>query len=246
MLADSSVMAIFHDEVDVAPSAAGTVFSFATASDSSAATTSTSSMSDSAPLPSEPVPTPLTDAERVPFAVPLPVPVAEWLSDQEHMSWRGLDRDATRERLIAAQRADPTLQQHFAEVQEEKAEGSFILENGLLLRCVTFKDLNGYDGLQRVLVIPQQLRTVLLATVHDDPLTGGHLGLTKAYDKLKVRYWWPRMWKDTENHLKACQTCQGFKGRPGKAPIAAIELPGLPFKLMGLDTIYLVPQDGQG
>ena len=52
------------------------------------------------------------------------------------------------------------------------------------------------------LVVPEKLRSTLLATAHGDPLTGGHLAAHKVFEKLRARYWWPKMYWHANEHCK--------------------------------------------
>lgn len=60
------------------------------------------------------------------------------------------------------------------------------------------------------LVIPPELRKEILAAHHDD-LLGGHLGFDRTFDRIRERYWWPTVWKDTKNWVTTCGTCQRRK-----------------------------------
>src|SRR5688572_13341101 len=44
---------------------------------------------------------------------------------------------------------------------------------------------------------------------------GGHFGKDTTYEKIKTRYYWKGMYKDIEEYIKTCDTCQrrGQKGR---------------------------------
>ena len=58
------------------------------------------------------------------------------------------------------------------------------------------------------LAIPKNLREQVLRECHDSPYTGGHLQLSKTWDRLKERYWWPNMYAEAQEWIKTCKTCQ--------------------------------------
>ena len=53
---------------------------------------------------------------------------------------------------------------------------------------------------------------------------GSHLGRDKTYDKLRRRFWWPKMQKDVRNAIQRCDECQRHntltkQPRPPMTPI---------------------------
>ncbi|KAJ0390601.1 hypothetical protein P43SY_011220 [Pythium insidiosum] len=41
-----------------------------------------------------------------------------------------------------------------------------------------------------------------------------HQGITRTYDRVRGEYYWPRMFRDVEEHVRACVDCATAKGRP--------------------------------
>ena len=91
------------------------------------------------------------------------------------------------------------------------------------------------------LVVPTPLRKLLLAAVHDDPLTGGHIGIAKCFDKLRDRYWWEGMHHSVAQYCQACPTCGGGKGHVARAPYSNNPLPKAAFELIGIDYVGPLP-----
>jgi len=58
------------------------------------------------------------------------------------------------------------------------------------------------------LFIPQHMRTVIMTEFHEDPISGGHLGFFKTFQKIKQRYCWPKMKQQIGQHVQACHNCQ--------------------------------------
>ena len=74
--------------------------------------------------------------------------------------------------------------------------------------------------------------------MHDDPLSGGHLGLTKTYGRLRQRYYWEGSFTETEAYVKSCVDCQAKK-KPNTLPaglLQPIEV-GEAFSHWGIDLI---------
>ena len=163
--------------------------------------------------------------------------------------WEGLDQEQTVKTLVDQQRTDETLASCFR-LAEEEATGRyagkvkdrrwqpFVCSTaGVLYRLGETPELGNHEGVRRILCVPLPLREVLLYMMHDDPLTGGHLSAAKVYNKLRVSYWWPHMYKDVERYCERCGTCAGIKGRKGQAPIQPIPLPKEPWELIGMDSV---------
>ena len=78
------------------------------------------------------------------------------------------------------------------------AKSQYELVQGVLYKLCDLPGQGTETMLVKQLVVPPSLRGALLHMVHEDPLSGGHLATTKAFAKLRTRYWWPRMYTDTD------------------------------------------------
>jgi len=72
-------------------------------------------------------------------------------------------------------------------------------------------------GNQKRVYVPETSRPLLMNLGHDDPMYGGHLGITKTHRKL-LRFWWPKMYRDVVDYIKSCPVCQQFKNPVGLPP----------------------------
>ncbi|CEH16608.1 pol polyprotein [Ceraceosorus bombacis] len=54
------------------------------------------------------------------------------------------------------------------------------------------------------------LRLQLLQDFHNAPLSG-HLGVSKTFNRLSHMFWWPSMFKDVQDFVKSCGSCQRNK-----------------------------------
>ena len=65
------------------------------------------------------------------------------------------------------------------------------------------------------------LREQLLEEAHQTPYSV-HPGVTKMYQDVKRRYWWPGMKKDVVRFVERCLTCQQVKAEH-KRPAGMLE-----------------------
>jgi hypothetical protein len=112
-----------------------------------------------------------------------------------------------------------------------RAVKSYVLTDGLLYRRNV-----AHLGNDKLLVVPKSIRNEILYECHDSPLTGGHLGFSKTFTKIKSRYYWPNMLKEVEKYVKSCADCQTRKS-PKLAPEGLLQpiTVGLPMDRIGID-----------
>jgi len=123
-----------------------------------------------------------------------------------------------------------------------KKSRSFVLENGRL-----YKKNFSPNGKSKLLVIPQQQRSEILTACHDDPLSGGHLGIAKTIGKIKARYFWENMNREIEQYVKSCVHCQHRK-KPPTRPSGLLDpiKVGEPFERIGYDLLGPFPKSENG
>ncbi|GBC05841.1 hypothetical protein RclHR1_06470004 [Rhizophagus clarus] len=98
------------------------------------------------------------------------------------------------------------------------------------------------DKLQRV-ITPSQVE-IILFNLHKD-MTGAHLGVETTYNKIKERYYWPKMYNDIKIYIESCDNCQ----RRGKTKRREELLPlkiGGPFDKIGIDIKGPLPVTQKG
>ena len=64
---------------------------------------------------------------------------------------------------------------------------------------------NKNETKQRV-ITPKYVKTILY-NIHKD-MTGAHLGVNSTYEKIKERYYWPKMFEDIRKYIESCDNCQ--------------------------------------
>lgn len=64
----------------------------------------------------------------------------------------------------------------------------------------------------RIKVQPNQIKEVL-SLYHDDPISGGHDGISRTIHKIGTRFYWDRMKEDIVKYIKSCDQCQKAKAK---------------------------------
>lgn len=120
---------------------------------------------------------------------------------------------------------------------------AFVLRDGVVFRRIYSND--GSEFL--ALVLPKALRKDVLHALHDH-VTAGHLGVNKTYNKIRRRFYWPKMYAEIRNYVLSCKQCGGGKTCT-QGPIGLLQpLPptSKPFDRVGLDKLgpFLKSVDG--
>lgn len=115
-------------------------------------------------------------------------------------------------------------------VRQKKAK-SFKIFNQLLYKQVSRQKKRRY-----VLVIPKSQIQRVLTECHDVP-TAGHLGVTKTYDRIRNRFFWPKMFKHVLRYVTSCSTCQLKKDSNLKKAglMQLIPVASKPFETVSID-----------
>lgn len=73
------------------------------------------------------------------------------------------------------------------------------------------KKLDENQKYTKQLCIPKVLRNDVLRSYHDSLAGGGHLGVDKVHESIRLKYWWPTIYADVETYVKTCNRCQMAK-----------------------------------
>ncbi len=73
-----------------------------------------------------------------------------------------------------------------------------------------------------------------------DNLTAGHFAIKIMYNKIKERYYWPKIYEDIKIYVKFCNQCQRRKKLRNKNKLHNIKIIEL-FYQIGIDIIRLLP-----
>ncbi len=99
-----------------------------------------------------------------------------------------------------------------------------------------------YDGR---IYVPRDhaLRGEIIAQSHDH-ITVGHPGIEKTKELVLREFWWPKMKKDIETYVRACETCQRTKSsnQAKAAPLHPNEIPSCPWTHISVDMVTGLPK----
>lgn len=85
-------------------------------------------------------------------------------------------------------------------------------------------------------VVPKNCRWQILQTNHDDM---GHFSVDKTLQRVKERYWFPKMRRFITKYIKSCISCQYHKAQAGKKPgfLYSIVKHARPFHTLHIDHV---------
>lgn len=97
------------------------------------------------------------------------------------------------------------------------------------------------------LVVPADLRPVILKQHHDDVLAS-HGGVKKTLARVRTRYTWPAMSKDIRNYVRKCEVCQTTKSSNVvlRNEMGQPKNPESPWKMIALDLVGPLPRSSHG
>ncbi|KAL2092949.1 hypothetical protein ACEWY4_010261 [Coilia grayii] len=93
------------------------------------------------------------------------------------------------------------------------------------------------EGRPEQLVVPTKLRGRVLEMGHDIPWSG-HLSLSKTYDRIAARFYWPGLYTDVQRFCKSCPTCQLTSNRrTSPYPLQPLPVIETPFSRIAMDLV---------
>ena len=131
----------------------------------------------------------------------------------------------TIEDLIHAQQNDTNVQNI---LNNTKKNNKYYMENNLLM----------YRSNPPVPYVPQgEIKRSILKIYHDTAANGAHFGRNKTLHKIKMRYFWPMMYRDINNYVKSCILCAQHNPRRQKTPgkLRSIKPPEGVWQLVAMD-----------
>ncbi|XP_075733060.1 uncharacterized protein LOC142775507 [Rhipicephalus microplus] len=136
---------------------------------------------------------------------------------------------------------DETLRKCFEavgkKIMSNDRETVFFIRDGTLFRKHNLPDGTNLEQL----VVPRQLREVVLKLAHEGILAG-HQGITKTVSRVTGEFYWPGVQSDTKRFVKSCDICQRMVPRHlvGRAPLGTTPIIETPFTRVGIDIIGLL------
>jgi hypothetical protein len=79
----------------------------------------------------------------------------------------------------------------------------------------------------------------VLFMLHNHPL-GGHLGVDIVFNKVRNLYYWPQMYENIKEYIRACDSCQRRGRKRNPEPLQPIPV-GNPFEKIGIDFVGPLP-----
>ncbi|XP_070174500.1 uncharacterized protein [Littorina saxatilis] len=145
----------------------------------------------------------------------------------------------SRDELIRFQTEDCSLKGCFslAVSGELKSVGtatySFYKENGILYRQYQAK-----DKVFCQVVVPENLRSSVMVTAHDQ-LLAGHCGVRRTLTRILTKFFWPGVSADVTRYVKSCDICQKTvsKGKVCPVPLVAMPQISTPFERVAIDLV---------
>ena len=67
------------------------------------------------------------------------------------------------------------------------------------------------ERIVKQLAVPKPLREEVLHAYHDSLAGGGHQGFERTYHSIRMKYYWPRMYKEIYQYVQSCEACQQAK-----------------------------------
>ncbi|KAH7702632.1 pol polyprotein [Aphelenchoides avenae] len=93
-------------------------------------------------------------------------------------------------------------------------------------------------------VLPQRFREAVIRELHEDAMSGGHLGTTKTAEKVRQRFYWPNLHKDVAAIISGCEQCLKRKVSPQQVstePLHKWPVPKWPFYRVHTDLMGYLP-----
>src|SRR4030095_11053821 len=116
----------------------------------------------------------------------------------------------------------------------------FEVKNNLLYK----KDRRRKTRGQLLLVIQKHEIEPILFMLYNHPL-GGHLGTEIVFNKVRNLYYWPQMYDNIKEYIKACDSCQRRGCKRNKQELQPIPI-GEPFHRIGIDIVGKLPLTKKG
>jgi hypothetical protein len=121
----------------------------------------------------------------------------------------------------------------------------FFIEDRVLKRWFHRSGSNTRDDKYKQIVLPKSLRAEILYLCHDNVI-GGHLGFLKTYEKVRERFWWPKMKEEIAYWVNSCEDCQSRKGSARESTFSEPISIGEPFDMLGVDIMGPLPTTKNG
>ena len=87
-------------------------------------------------------------------------------------------------------------------------------------------------------VVPEAIRTAVLAGCNEGIEGHGHASVIKTYQKVRDRFYWPGMFLDVHEYIKFCPLCNRDTDKRTKAPIKQHVMASAPGETVVIDLLH--------
>ena len=162
---------------------------------------------------------------------------AEFLTvDQQEVQQVSSDPEASDHLLdnldiVEEQMKDPDIRQLKHDLESKKTNTALMRSYMVHNKIVYYISQGDEDPILR-LYVPEHLRDKIIKQYHDD---NGHMGVPKCFKTIKVKYYWPNLYKHLSEKISNCLPCKERNLRQIKAPVQETGVPPYPMAVLQLD-----------
>ncbi|RWS20061.1 integrase core domain protein-like protein [Leptotrombidium deliense] len=134
---------------------------------------------------------------------------------------------------------DPFWMNVVQNISKYKTHGYYIKDK------ILYRTIKTDIGERNLLCLPRKLKTYILSELHDAK-EAGHLGFDKTFEKVKARFIWKGMTKDTKRYIDSCEMCQ-IANQKAKLKHGLMQhMPTAdPFQIVAIDFAGPLPKTGR-
>jgi transposase InsO family protein len=116
-------------------------------------------------------------------------------------------------------------------------------DNKIYKFCKSPNDFGDKDFLWKV-VVPASLRTDIMQKAHEEC---GHLGVFKTSNRIRQRYYWPKLQEDVQAHIRNCDACKSSKDlrTTQRPPMGQQKIATRPWQIISMDFVGKFPRSTQ-
>ena len=118
-----------------------------------------------------------------------------------------------------------------------------VSHNFVILDEILYYISNANDTPALRTYIPNHLRKLVIKQYHDE---NGHMGIDKTYDSIRIKYYWPNMYKELLEYVNSCVTCQTRNLTKIQPPLQETDIPPYPFAKVSVDLSGCYPKTLSG
>ena len=149
--------------------------------------------------------------------------------------------EVSSDEFLELQRADENLKHLWEKAnsvhneEQNKDKYRFIIRNKFLLRRSNTHQTHGSSD---QLVVPTGCRQAVIRLAHEG-LMAGHQGITRTYERVRSKFYWPGFHEDVVRFCRSCDICQRTlpKGKVTQVPLGRMPLIDTPFKRIAMDLV---------